>query len=58
MWRDYLSSISKECTFKAPATEAEKSLITNELNVDLPKSLAALYNETNGVYGNYGISFI
>lgn len=58
MWRDYLSSISNECTFKVPATEAEKSLVTTELNVVLPSSLASLYNETNGVYGNYGISYI
>jgi SMI1-KNR4 cell-wall len=58
MWREYLSSISKECQFKASATEKEILSIEKELNVDLPKKLADLYNETNGVYGNYGISFI
>lgn len=58
MWKDYLCSISKECQFKAPTTETEILSIKKELNIDLPKKLADLYNETNGVYGNYGISFI
>lgn len=58
MWKDYLNSISKECQFKAPATATELLLIKTELNINLPKKLTDLYNETNGVYGNYGISFI
>ncbi|RYI27611.1 SMI1/KNR4 family protein [Bacillus infantis] len=58
MWRDYLTSISRECEFKAPATEAETALIKKELKVELPDKLAELYKETNGVYGNYGISFV
>ncbi|MGN7942529.1 SMI1/KNR4 family protein [Virgibacillus sp. 6R] len=58
MWKGYLSSISKECQFKAPATETEILSIKKDLNIDLPKKLADLYYETNGVYGNYGISFI
>jgi hypothetical protein len=58
MWKDYLSSISKECQFKASATETEILSIKKELQIDLPKKLSDLYTETNGVYGNYGISFI
>lgn len=58
MWKDYLSSISKECQFKAPATKTEILTIKKELNINMPKKLAELYNETNGVCGNYGISFI
>lgn len=58
MWKGYLSSISKECQFKAPATETEILSIKKDLNIDLPKKLADLYYETNGVYGNYGISSI
>lgn len=58
MWRNFFSSISKECEFKAPATEAEIASIKKKLNVGLPTKLADLYNETYGVYGNYGISFI
>ncbi|MGD6854002.1 SMI1/KNR4 family protein [Bacillus infantis] len=53
-----MTSISKECEFKAPATEAETALIKKELKVELPDKLAELYKETNGVYGNYGISFV
>ncbi|WP_338036445.1 SMI1/KNR4 family protein [Neobacillus notoginsengisoli] len=44
--------------FKAPATETEILSVKRELNIDLPKRLAELYSETNGVYGNYGISLI
>ena len=58
MWKDYLISISKECQFKSPATEADISLIKRELDIDLPEKLADLCKETNGVFGNYGISFI
>ncbi|MCM3711114.1 SMI1/KNR4 family protein [Sporosarcina luteola] len=58
MWKDYLVSVSKECQFKAPATEADSALIKEKLNIDLPKKLADLYKETNGVFGNCGISFI
>jgi len=58
MWKDYLISISKECQFKAPATEADISLIKRELDIYLPKKLADLCKETNGVFGKYGISFI
>ena len=58
MWKDYINSISKECQFKAPATATALLSIKTELNIKLPKKLTDLYNETNGVYGNYGISFI
>lgn len=58
MWRNYLGSLSEECQFKAPATEPEISTIKETLKLELPKRLAQLYNETNGVFGNYGISYI
>jgi len=58
MWKNYLSSISKECHFKAPATEKALLLISEELNGELPKKLVELYKETNGLYGEYGISYI
>lgn len=58
MWKDYLSSISKECQFKASATETDILTIKKELNINMPEKLAELYKETNGVFGNYGISLI
>ncbi|OXS59477.1 SMI1/KNR4 family protein [Rossellomorea vietnamensis] len=57
-WRMYLCSISEECQFKAPATELEMIAVKDIVKVELPVRLAQLYNETNGVYGDYGISFI
>ena len=58
MWKNYVSSISKEYQFKVPATKAEVISIKDELNVELPNKLEELYNGTNGVYGNYGSSLI
>lgn len=58
MWKEYLSNISKECTFRAPATEIELLLIEKELNINLPQKLIDFYHETNGVDGQYSIPFI
>lgn len=58
MWKKYVSSISKDYQFKAPATKNELQVIQEELNVELPMALAELYSETNGVYGDYGVSYI
>ena len=58
MWKEYLHDVSNECQFESPATETEIASIKKELGMDLPNQLAALYNETNGVFGNYGISFV
>ncbi|MGG3915061.1 SMI1/KNR4 family protein [Rossellomorea vietnamensis] len=57
-WRAFISSISKESQFKPPASESEISAMKDTLKVELPWRLTQIYNETNGVYGDYGISFI
>ncbi|CAN7262600.1 SMI1/KNR4 family protein [Rossellomorea sp. LjRoot5] len=57
-WKAFFSSLSKECQFKPPATESEIVAVKDTLEIELPRRLAQLYNETNGVYGDYGISFI
>ncbi|MCC5801716.1 SMI1/KNR4 family protein [Rossellomorea vietnamensis] len=57
-WREFISSISKESQFKPPANESDISAVEDTLKVELPWRLAQIYNETNGVYGDYGISFI
>lgn len=53
MWKNYFSSIARECHFKAPATEAEILEIKTALKIELPKKLNELYSETNGVNGEY-----
>lgn len=58
MWTDFISSISNQCQFQAPATRDAIESVKKKLNIDLPTKLADLYSETNGVYGEYGISFI
>jgi hypothetical protein len=58
MWKELVRSLSEEYQCNAPATEAEILSIKEQLQVELPSTLAGLFNETNGVYGNYGITLI
>ncbi len=46
-----MTSISRECEFKAPATEAETALIKKELKVELPNKLAELYKKQTEFIG-------
>ncbi|WP_102264502.1 SMI1/KNR4 family protein [Mesobacillus jeotgali] len=58
MWREFVSTISKEHYFKEPATKYEIDQIQKELNVELPEELAVLLNETNGVFDNWNCPLI
>lgn len=53
MWKNYISSISKEYYFKAPATITEITQIKEELNVELPKKLLELFSDTNGIFDKF-----
>jgi len=58
MWSDYISSISNEYSFKAPATNTEIIQIKDRLNVELPEKLLELFSETNGVFDSFGCPLI
>ncbi|PUB03968.1 SMI1/KNR4 family protein [Paenisporosarcina sp. OV554] len=58
MWKNYIETISKEHHFKAPATNPEITLIKEKLNIELPKKLLDLFNETNGVFDNFDCPLI
>lgn len=58
MWKAFISNISTDFKFKFPATEGEITQIKEKLNVELPNDLLSLLNETNGVFDEYGCSFI
>lgn len=58
MWKEFVNSISKEHHFKDPASRFEITQIQKELNVELPEELAALFNETNGVFDNWNCPLI
>ena len=58
MWKEYVTSISKEYHFKEPATKLEMAQIQKELNVELPDELADLLNETNGAFDNWNCPLI
>lgn len=58
MWKDYISSVSKEYSFKPPATTIEVNQIKKELNVELPKKLFELFGETNGVFDSFDCPLI
>ncbi|MEK4404666.1 SMI1/KNR4 family protein [Sporosarcina sp. FSL K6-6792] len=58
MWKNYIEKISKEYYFKAPATNSEITFIKKELNIELPKKLLDLLNETNGVFDKFDCPLI
>ncbi|KUP07171.1 cell wall assembly protein [Bacillus coahuilensis p1.1.43] len=58
MWKEYIISISKDHHFKEPATNNEMELVQKELNVQMPKELADLFKETNGVFDNWNCPLI
>ncbi|WP_057762074.1 SMI1/KNR4 family protein [Cytobacillus praedii] len=58
MWKNYIETISKDYHFKAPATNAQITLIKQQLNVELPRKLLELFNETNGVFDKYDCPLI
>ncbi|WP_226669710.1 SMI1/KNR4 family protein [Metabacillus litoralis] len=58
MWKEFVNSISKEYHFKEPAQKFEIAQIQKELNVNLPKELTDLYNETNGVFDNWNCPLV
>src|SRR4051812_18600685 len=58
MWKNYISSISKDYTFKPSTSNAEIIQISEELNVELPKKILELYGETNGVFDSFGCPLI
>lgn len=58
MWKHYISTVSKDYSFKPPAPKTEIIQISEELNVELPKKLFELYNETNGVFDSFGCPLI
>jgi len=58
MWKNFIETISKEYHFKAPASNPEVTLIEEKLNIELPKKLVDLFNETNGVFDNFDCPLI
>ncbi|MFC5603529.1 SMI1/KNR4 family protein [Sporosarcina koreensis] len=58
MWKDYISAISKEYSFKQPASNREITQINEVLSVELPKKLLELFSETNGVFDSFNFPLI
>ncbi|WP_226530662.1 SMI1/KNR4 family protein [Metabacillus niabensis] len=58
MWKNYISSVSKEYSFKPPVTNIDINQIIKELNVELPKKLFELLSETNGVFDRFDCPLI
>ncbi|TYP71993.1 SMI1/KNR4 family protein [Paenibacillus methanolicus] len=58
MWKNVVSNLSSDYQFSVPATEAELLEIEEKLNASLPEALLTLYQETNGIFGDYGISLV
>ncbi|WP_309296379.1 MULTISPECIES: SMI1/KNR4 family protein [unclassified Sporosarcina] len=53
-----MNKISKDSSFRQPASESEIRQITDTLHVGLPKKLQELYSETNGVFDSFDCHLI
>lgn len=58
MWKDYIQSVTTGYHFKPPAIKSEISQIKEKLYIDLPLGLSELFDETNGVFGEFDIPLI
>jgi hypothetical protein len=54
MWREVITSLTKDYEFYPPATADQIETVETSLGVILPGELRELLAETNGVKGEYG----
>ena len=58
MWRELIQKLENECEFNLPASHNDITAVENSLGVSLPSELKGLLEESNGVYGEYGLGLI
>ena len=58
MWRNFLQTLSPDCTFSAPSTPAAIGNTQRSLQIEFPAELVALLSESNGVLGEYGLGLV
>lgn len=58
MWRAFIESLSRDCTFAPAATQDAVAAAQKSLQVEFPAELASLLSETDGVVGQYGLGLV
>ena len=58
MWREFIQSLSGDCTFNSPAAPAAIAAAERYLKIGFPAELLELLSESNGVQGQYGLGLI
>jgi hypothetical protein len=58
MWRDFIQSLSRDCTFKPPCAFASLDVAQEKLQVEFPTELRALLSESDGVLGKYSLGLV
>jgi hypothetical protein len=58
MWRELITGLTEDAKFSPPASAGELETAAVGLGGDLPKQLAQLLSESDGVRGKYGLGLI
>jgi hypothetical protein len=58
MWRELITGLTEDAKFSPPASDGELERAAAGLGGDLPKHLAELLSESDGVKGKYGLGLI
>ena len=57
-WKNYIQTLSAECTFETPTTRNEIRKAEKTLSVRFPQELKDLLVQSNGAHGEYGLGLI
>lgn len=58
MWREFLLSVSSDCTFASPAQATPIALAQQRLQIEFPRELTELLSESDGVQGEYSLGLV
>lgn len=58
MWKERIRQLTPDCTFSPPASPRGVVAAETALGVPLPDDLRRLFDETNGVAGEYGLGLV
>lgn len=58
MWRPFLESLSRDCTFASAATASTIEAAQGRLQVEFPAELVSLLSEFDGIRGRYGLGLV
>jgi hypothetical protein len=58
MWRNFIQSLSSDCTFNPPCAFASLDIAQERLQIEFPDELRALLSESDGAMGKWGLGLV